>query len=1094
MAVKTNRLQKLITGDYPALEAHFVEKVRNLTRADALSPLPVVVSSRLLGLHLSRHLAEHDLPHVNIRFVTLGDLAVLAVRPHLLRSGSTMIPPFASEVLMADIARALSSNGKFYFSKIADRDGFHSAMLSTICDLKEACLTPADLKTALKDVHVKGAVHIHKITDIIRIWEKYEAILGDLNWLDEYHVMEEAAGKVAGCSLIRRAQAILIYGFYDFNSLQRRLLTACMQIKDTFAFVPYEPSRVFDYVRPTLEWFRSRGFSQENAAAPREESAEGLTQFRQLLFSDCKRPGASQNAITIISCPGELREVREILRLVLDQCRSEDIGLHEVGILLRDPKRYTSLLREALEQLKIDLYMPEGRPLSDTRSGRSLLLLLDILTHNFSRRVVLEFITYAPIRTRRFSSKGRAAISASAWDAVSIVAGIVEGSDEWVSRLDRLYQTRTNVPDEDEPEGFRASVSLGDIASLRTFIKKLITMLGALKRTKTWAGKAEAALDALQYFVQADDHTEDVVRAVQELGRLDDLTSVPSESEFAQLVRKALESRSIRLGRFQRNGPAIVSLMAARGIPFKVVVLPGMVEKSFPPPVRQDAILLDHEREAINSTIAENRSGGIQLKARRRIEEERLLFRFACGAAQRRLLLSFPRLTIGTSRERLPSSFVLAVAEALTGKRADFDSLESLRGFVRIPLAQIAVREPGLALDHGEFDLAVALRELERESPKDLISIGHDSPFFANCLKLEASRWGKPFFTPYDGVVAGTEARKILQTKYTIVDRGVSPTRLETYAGCPFNYLLSVIMGIEPVVEPEYAQTISPLDRGTLVHMILWEFLTSLKAKRGRPIEVQQKDAGLLRKVAASRFNRFERTGVVGYPAMWELEKGNILFYLDDFLEEESGNIDYHPSYFEVRYGIKSPIPEESEISTEEAVPLPFGRRKVYLRGRIDRIDISGDDKRAKVIDYKTGKPYAKENDFQGGTTLQLPLYLHATEHILKHIQEKAEVLHAEYYHLSQRGKSRHIRFDAETLRAKRQELNNVLKTIADGIEAGLFFPAPGDGCDFCDFDLICGPYRQALFQLKCGDLKIRPFLRMRGELDQAAEPEDSNA
>ena len=184
---------------------------------------------------------------------------------------------------------------------------------------------------------------------------------------------------------------------------------------------------------------------------------------------------------------------------------------------------------------------------------------------------------------------------------------------------------------------------------------------------------------------------------------------------------------------------------------------------------------------------------------------------------------------------------------------------------------------------------------------------------------------------------------------------------------------------------------------------------------------------------------------------------------------------------------MKSRSPLESHVSTDEPVPLAFGKRRVLLRGKIDRVDISADGKRARVVDYKTGKAYAKPNEMGGGTTLQLPLYLHAVGSVLRTAHKGIVPDHAEYYHLEERASKRHIRFDSEALKTGRAELDNILGTIADYIEAGYFFAVPGGQCEWCDFLSVCGSARETIFDMKSSDPSIRAYLEMTGEDDEEA-------
>jgi ATP-dependent helicase/DNAse subunit B len=286
-------------------------------------------------------------------------------------------------------------------------------------------------------------------------------------------------------------------------------------------------------------------------------------------------------------------------------------------------------------------------------------------------------------------------------------------------------------------------------------------------------------------------------------------------------------------------------------------------------------------------------------------------------------------------------------------------------------------------------------------------------------------------------------------------------------------------MRVEPLVEPELAERISPLDKGKLVHDILWEFLTELKKERGFPVRVEPGDRARLHGIAGRSFAEFEQHGSTGYPALWEIDRATILRYLDRFISEQAADDDYLPAYFEVRYGMKPYDTNESPISTDAAAPLGIGNRDLSIRGKIDRIDISPDGKRGRVIDYKSGKAYSSSNELSGGDNLQLPLYMIAAEWILKNRHKDIRVEESEYYHLMQDSK-RHVGFDRETLEARTDELANILDTIVDSIDAGLFFARPGKYCETCDFVFICGGYRQTLFDMKSGDPAAKDFIRMK--------------
>jgi RecB family exonuclease len=389
-----------------------------------------------------------------------------------------------------------------------------------------------------------------------------------------------------------------------------------------------------------------------------------------------------------------------------------------------------------------------------------------------------------------------------------------------------------------------------------------------------------------------------------------------------------------------------------------------------------------------------------------------------------------------------------------------------------------------------EFDVAIASEGIRAGKPEAIKYLQAGSDFFHQALNLEASRWSKKTFTAYDGILAGPESLGHLKENHSIVDKSVGPTRLETYASCPYRYYLGSILGLEALVEPEREHTINPLDRGSLVHSLLWRFFTKIRDSKNRiPFVIEPGDLPLLHEALAETFADFEKRGVTGYPLMWEMEKTDIAMRMEELFDEEmaAGGGEarvYLPAYFEVRYGMESRGDDESDISSEEPVHVTFGDRKIALRGKIDRIDLSPDLSHARVIDYKTGKgrPAYKPNDLMQGTSLQLALYLKAAYEILNRIHQEVSIDYAEYYCTSHTGKKRHIRFDYSELMAQRKELTFILDTIADGVEAGNFFAHPQSSCQYCDFLRICGgdAEREAVYARKADDRRIKAFRKMQ--------------
>src|SRR5207249_4398449 len=87
--------------------------------------------------------------------------------------------------------------------------------------------------------------------------------------------------------------------------------------------------------------------------------------------------------------------------------------------------------------------------------------------------------------------------------------------------------------------------------------------------------------------------------------------------------------------------------------------------------------------------------------------QERIEFVESCGAANERLVLSYPRVDGQSGRERVPSSFLLRAARAVTGARVSADELARLASAGETSLGRPYPKTPDTAIDLVERDLAL---------------------------------------------------------------------------------------------------------------------------------------------------------------------------------------------------------------------------------------------------------------------------------------------------------------------------------------------------------------------------------------------------
>jgi ATP-dependent helicase/DNAse subunit B len=466
--------------------------------------------------------------------------------------------------------------------------------------------------------------------------------------------------------------------------------------------------------------------------------------------------------------------------------------------------------------------------------------------------------------------------------------------------------------------------------------------------------------------------------------------------------------------------------MGARGLSFPLVIVLGLVEKSFPRLVREDPILLDDERAGI--------SPDLPLKQRGQ-QEEHLLFALATGMAREQLVLSYPRLDPGTARPRVPSFLLLDATHA-----PDFRALEKLPNFRRVPLGVFT--GGANTLDERELDLA-ALRDMAEPDPY-LAAI---SPLLRAGVAAEQHHWRTRALTAHDGLIEAAAPLALLRDRFGLEKLVISATSLQDFFRCPFYYFQKHVLRLEEWEEPETALTIDPADLGDIYHKILEEFY---------------RDGGDLAAVIETHLRRFEQQGVTGFPTVWEIKKEILRHELVAFVARERQRLgaDWRPFKCEEEFnGI--------------AVAPP-----VRLRGKIDRIDLHADGQRARVLDYKTGKfpEGLKDDSFATGEALQLPLYLLAAEQLHPGITVET----ASYLYFTLRGGYRQASFSRAALSENRAELTDLLETAAGMIRDGVFAQFAGDHCKRCDFRPICGNGIVKLYEVKQTDAKMAAFREIK--------------
>ena len=395
----------------------------------------------------------------------------------------------------------------------------------------------------------------------------------------------------------------------------------------------------------------------------------------------------------------------------------------------------------------------------------------------------------------------------------------------------------------------------------------------------------------------------------------------------------------------------ITRLSELRSLEFNTVFLCDFVEGSFPENYRPDPLLPNHPYRTEEEQLYNNR----------------FMFYGVLKSFRERLYLLTPKRE--REAELIASPFLDQLKAIATVEEMEVPnpSQGSVTGFLS-------------TYSNHVWASSVPSNE---EFPAEIVEM---RPLINHVVKVEKSREETHDHLAYEGILTAetlsTASRKCLENRR---QRIYSVTELETYAKCPFQYFADKVLQFS-IEEDETEDELSGLEKGSLLHDVLFEFYNDRRNEKRMPIgqcdEEAFKDAEtrlneLLNHKAKEQRNRRKEQLIGENNLFWETDIDKLKVALRKWLTAECDNgLDTTPRYFEVNFG-QSGEPADSELGCDKPIRIC----DVYMKGKIDRIDIGINA--FNIIDYKTGSSTVRMPEILSGRSLQLPVYLQIAAELL---------------------------------------------------------------------------------------------------------------
>jgi ATP-dependent helicase/nuclease subunit B len=1048
----------IILGPFhPDLENAIAEDILQHKKTDLLCPLLILTPSDRLRRRLKTLLAyERQLCLLNVQILTFYQLAL-----RLWEEISHVPPRLGSDWFFEEALRQMIRHrqpGAERFAGLEERAGGCAALWQTLRDLRDGSVDPAVAIEALGEGHFSRRAG-ERLSELLVLFEAFQRFCGAQHIIDQSRMFADATGWVSQSRFLRQFDQVFYYGFYDLTQIQLDFFQSVARSYPTTLFFPLLATQPKHDAWSFAQRFYERhiqGLHTEPLQTPTFETPlPALARVFDAAETRSYRHLPAGWKARIVSAFGVRDEVaaaaKEILKLLDGGAR-----FHEIGVVARTLETYGPVIQDVFDQHKIPVAGDFEQPLAQFPLIKAVILLLHLRPRDFLRSQVIDLLSSPYFRCEAVRHNPPAA-RPDLWDLATRELAITKGPSDWrrLRRYDRRGLALRQVSQDDEPR--RIGIPATQIDFLAEAVETLAGDLLRLPEHASWHQYVLLWQSLLQKYLgvvrpAGSKHAygspsinATIFDILDELSGLDRVADRVTLTDFSHTLQHWLERATVTDDRRNVDGVMVLSATAARGLSFRALLLLGMNEGVFPRTIREDAFLRERDREVLERDLGYKVSQKLSA-----FDEEKLLFTLLAGAAGERLDCFYQRAD-EAGRALAPSWYLDELKRGVekSGERCEIvDVPRGLSEKAKVPpFDSEALWTPK--------ELILRLR-IEGQDPAGLIEASVPLPtvYLHGQQAIAALEQSGGHLLSYDGALADFAEYWTRWTK-----RGLSPTALETYARCPFQFFARHVLGLESLDRPEESLGPNPAEFGELGHAILnrlYQALIDGDYFSGNAAHVNLET--LLQSVAARIFLEYEENHPIGYTLAWHSLKTRMIQTLHQVIAQDLR---------EMAQSGFSPVGLETDVTARMPGNWPEPVRATSIRGRMDRIDRRHGG--IRVIDYKFklgAKPAAVDKDLVRaalrGERLQPPFYdILARAWAEEHFKTAPEPsIEAKVYFIAPRWSGGPLipsGYSGDGLAGKTgAQITQTIADLAEGVRSGRFFLSPGAHCGHCDVATIC--------------------------------------
>lgn len=995
-----------------------------------------------------------------------------------------------------------------YFRSISEpgRPGLSRTLLKFFGELKQALIWPDEFTRI-----IQSGNGTDKQQELAGLYQGYNKELEKRGLIDEFDqqrlILKALRSSDVRFSFLEGVKELRMDDIYNPSRLQFEIVLALTEsLENARVTIPYNPQRqdAFRFLEETVRMFERLGEKTQRfdpvdmfTITP-EQSGGLLPHILANIFKSPEelahiKPLPPDGSVRVISAQGLYREVEEIgreIRRLLDQ----GVSPEQIGVVFRDLSEYGRIVEDVFNRFTLPIYFRRGSPLNSSPLIKTILTVIEIIRSQYARDMVLKFLNSNYIQPPWKGVHER--LTAGGLEAIVLESGIIDANSlpweeclkRYRKRLERKLkeESRTEKKSKIESKLFTIQLISKAISQFINLLedfrkpKSLGDFLSGLKKLMDFFGLRARVLEAhepeiLRRDLAALNIFEELLGSLSETLRESGLEQKQTElDEFYTLLLEYLAEASLPDSEINRSGIKVLHVRDALGLSFDYLFLGGLTDGQFPEKKYESPIFTDTEKARFNEHAGRAVFHNLQIRHR----EEPLLFYLTLTTARKRLYLTHSTLdskgNLGLQSTLLKGLLrLIDTSSSQEEEHPQPDTLFQKIDFFSVPeLPEVYEKNEllesliqGLYRDTSELSCPelclatfnyLANADQHQELKQELRRIFHaarvenERERFYLAEKEKKDCWA----SPWTGRITNDRLIRQMNDEF-ICGKGVhwSPTLLETYAQCPFRFLMGKILGMAELQRPE----IEPdrMTEGSIIHDILRVFYQERFDQGKLPLSGSKEEGLHLEEVCKRASQKWESKIHLGDDWFWRIRKEEILLRLRRFIRfEASLKEEFSPTYFELSFGSETSQLPPVVIQDESGL-------RVELKGKIDRLDLSAEGDSFRVVDYKNSKDDrgAIHPKRLGDVSFQIPVYLLAGEMFLQKTG-KAEQISGRKATicLLKEAKLNKIQKDKEFSPDELERFKAQIISLIQRASKGIFDVSPfQDECSpFCEFRNIC--------------------------------------